>query len=457
MSRNDDLARREFIKGTGLVTMGLFAGSSVLSRPLNAEAGSSRVPNIVFIVTDDLGWGDLGCYGSQSISTPVLDGLAKEGVRMTEFFSSGPICSPSRAGMLTGRYPLRAGVPEVFLPTWGKLSFVLPFRLIRGDNLGLPTEEIILPQLLKEKGYSTCCIGKWHLGDMKKYRPHHRGLDHYFGLLYSNDMTPLPLYRNDEIVEKSPVNQDYLTQKYTKETLGFIDEHKDGLFFLYMAHTFPHRPVHASPAFQGRSGGGLYGDCVEEIDWSTGQILDRLEKHGLRDNTLVIFTSDNGPWFQGNPGYHRGRKHETFDGGMCVPMIASWPGKLPAGYVTHEMSMNMDIFATILAAAGASLPTDRIIDGKNILPMLQGKEPTPHEALYFYRHDQLQAVRVGKWKYQRRHWVMLMHLYESKGPWLFNLEDDPNESYDVSLRYPEKVAELEAMCVEWEKNFRPGV
>lgn len=465
--------RRKFIgSAAGLAAALALAGNGCSPQEGNAKSGpaggtknnpgpvppvaTGERPNIIIIMADDLGFGDIGCYGSRAISTPNIDRLADEGVKLTSFFASGPVCSPSRAGLLTGRYPIRSGVNGVYFPAKNPLS--LAIHGIQGIGAGMPTDEITLAQAIKAAGYATCCIGKWHLGDLKKYRPHHRGFDHYFGVLFSNDMPHLNLFRNDEIVEKAPADQDHLTQKYTKEAVGWIEDNHDRPFFLYLPHTFPHRPIHASPEFSGKSKGGLYGDCVEEIDWSTGEIMKALDRLGIADNTFIFFTSDNGPWFQGSPGGYRGRKYETFDGGMRVPGIARWPGKIPAGTVNDELSMNIDLFTTALAMAGVQVPNDRPIDGKNIMPMLKGNEASPHQALFLYKDDMLQAVRTGKWKYHRRHksWTT-GHFYYPIGPFLFNLEDDPDESYDVSGRYPEKAAELENMMNEWEKNLVKGV
>jgi arylsulfatase A len=443
------MKRRDFIGTAALGAAGLAIKGGRL------KASSPRKPNIIIIMADDLGYGDLGCYGSEGISTPNLDRIASEGVRLTSFFSSGPVCSPSRAGLMTGRYPPRTGVTGVYFPSRNPITPIIHAPM--GLGPGMNTDEITLAQILKTSGYRTCCIGKWHLGDMKRYRPNHRGFDHYLGLHYSNDMIPLPLYRDDEIIEKSPVDQNYLTRKYTEEALRWIDENHDMPFLLYIPHTFPHRPLHASPEFRGISRAGLYGDCVEELDWSVGEVLKALDKYGIAENTFVFFTSDNGPWYQGSPGCFRGRKGETFDGGMRVPGIARWPGKIPAGIVSDEMSMNIDLFATSIAIAGAEVPRDRPIDSRNILPMLNGGE-TPHEAIFFYKGNKLQAVRAGRWKYRRRHMGYTTGSFIiKKGPMLFNLDTDPNESYNLIDLYPDKARELAQVMDDWEANFIKGV
>jgi uncharacterized sulfatase len=406
-------------------------------------------------MADDLGYGDLSCYGSEAIKTPNLDRMAGEGVRLTSFFSSAPVCSPSRAGLMTGRYPSRVGVTTVYFASRNPLGPV--YNTLAGIGEGMNPREITMAQALKTAGYATCCIGKWHLGDMKRYRPNHRGFEHYFGLLYSNDMTPLPLYRNDEIIEKSPVDQDLLTQKYTREALDWLGDNHDRPFLLYFPHTFPHQPLHASPEFRGRSDAGLYGDCVEEVDWSVGEVLKALDKHGVADNTFVFFTSDNGPWYQGSPGGQRGRKGETFDGGMNVPGIARFPGVIPAGTTSDEMSMNFDLFATALTLAGEPLPSDRPIDGKDIMPMLAGSA-SPHEALYFYKGRELQSMRMGKFKYRRRGMGYTTASFPLvQGPMLFNLEDDPDESYNVMDKFPDVAKKMDAMMRDWEAAMKKGV
>ncbi len=442
--------RREFLQASAC------AGSCMILSGGRAFASFGPRPNIVIIIADDLGYGDLGCYGSEAIATPAIDRLSEEGVRLTAFFSSGPVCSPSRAGLLTGRYPARSGVNFVFVPREAFPLAAVEYPYF-GMPWGLPVEEVTLAEALKGVGYSTCCIGKWHLGDLPRHLPHNRGFDHYFGVLHSNDSVPLRLYRNDDVVEPHPVDQDHLTRKYTEEALRWLRENRGGPFFLYLAHTFPHIPLHASPEFRGRSMGGLYGDTVEEIDWSTGEIIKALDEYGLADNTFIFFTSDNGPWFEGNTGIWRGRKGQTLDGGMRVPGIARWPGVIPAGTVSDEMSMNFDLFTTALAIAGAGIPDDRPLDGADILPLLKGGS-SPHEALFFYKGRRLQAVRTEKWKYHRVHkgWAHLPS-FLPKRPMLFNLESDPNESYNVIDLYPEVARDMERMMSGWESDFIKGV
>src|ERR1039457_2737660 len=275
-------------------------------------AAPARPPNIVMIYCDDLGYGDLGCYGSR-IHTPNLDRMAAEGMRFTQFYSANPVCSPSRAALLTGRYPTRTGVPNVLMPA---------------DKTGLAETETTLAALLKPQGYKTICIGKWHLGHQPQYLPTKRGFDEYFGIPYSNDMTPRPLMHNTETIEE-PAVLETLTPRYTRQALEFIERSKNSPFFLYMPHTFPHIPLAASPRFRGHSPLGLYGDVVEELDWSVGEVLAKLKREGLDNRTLVMFSSDNGPWYQGSPGQLRGRKGSTYEGGVREPFLARFPGRIP--------------------------------------------------------------------------------------------------------------------------------
>src|SRR5215471_17515780 len=312
------------------------------------RAAPQRRPNIVIIYADDMGYGDLSCYGS-SISTPNIDQLANDGMRFTHFYSAAPICSPSRAALMTGRYPARVGVPAGLQPE---------------DTYGLPTTEMTMGELLKRHGYRTACIGKWHLGDVPQLLPSNRGFDEYYGIPYSNDQVPSILLQNAQVVEQ-PVELETLTQRYTERAIEFMRRSGNAPFFLYLAHTFPHIPLAASPQFLGKSGLGLYGDVVQEIDWSTGELLRFLRDHDLDERTLLLFSSDNGPWFQGSSGRLRGRKGETWDGGMRMPLLARFSGKIPAGRVTRAMATTMDLLPTIAAVTGSPLP-GRPLDGVNI-------------------------------------------------------------------------------------------
>ena len=302
--------RRTFLSSALTSTAAAALGSA------SSFAAPSQPPNIVFIFCDDLGFGDLGCYGSQ-IKTPNIDRLASEGMRFTNLDSADPVCSPSRSALLTGRYPTRVGVPRVLFPQ---------------DKEGLDLSETTLANVLKARGYRTTCIGKWHLGRPEQYLPMNRGFDHYFGIPYSNDMTPRVLLEDSKVVEE-PARLETLTQRYTQRATNFIRESGRSPFFLYMPHTFPHIPLAASDRFRGKSPEGLYGDVVEELDWSVGEVLAELRRNGLEQNTLVMLSSDNGPWYQGSPGKLRGRKATTYEGGVREPFLAKWPGKIPAATV----------------------------------------------------------------------------------------------------------------------------
>ncbi len=390
----------------------------------------------MIILVDDLGYQDVGCFGSPSISTPRLDAMAREGIKFTSFYAQ-PVCTPSRAALLTGCYPMRVGLPNV---------------LNAEAKTGINSSEITIAKLLKSRGYATACIGKWHLGHHPKFLPARHGFDYYYGLPYSNDMgrkKPVPLIRGEKIIEQ-PANQDTLTQRYTQEALKFIEANKDRPFFLYLPHTMVHVPLAASDAFRGKSKRGLYGDAAEEIDWSTGQILDTLKRLGLDENTLVMFTSDNGPWLIKNQDGGcalplRDGKGTTYEGGIRVPCIMRWPGKILAGSTCDEMASEMDILPTIARLAGTTEPKDRIIDGKDIWPLMSGVKGavSPHQALFFYRSNKLQAMRCGKWK--------LILPQNGKPAALYDLHADISESNDLSAQYPKLVkrfSELAHKCRE---------
>jgi arylsulfatase A-like enzyme len=397
---------------------------------------------VILIFADDLGYGDLGCYGNPTIRTPQLDRMAEEGVRLTSFYVPAPVCSPSRAALLTGRYSVRCGMPGNTGP---------------GSDKHLPTSEITVAQVLKDQGYRTMAVGKWHLGHQSpEVLPTGRGFDHWFGLPYSNDMrrpfvesdVPLRLYRDTEQVG-DPGDQEHLTELYTEEAVKFIREEDDRPFFLYLPHSMPHLPVRTSDRFKGQSDGGHYGDVIETLDWSTGEIRKALKETGKESNTLVIFTSDNGPWLDlpermlaegnerwhaGSPGPLRGWKGTTYEGGCRVPMIACWPGTLPADQRNNEFASTMDLFTTIIHLAGGEVPQDRTIDGKDIFKMLKGESGTPHERFYYFRGPELQAVREGDWK--------LRKASDEDEVQLFHLGRDPGERFNLADREPKKVEEL---------------
>lgn len=458
--------RRDFIKAVGFGAAALTFGEYRSCFAAAPKRGDSEPPNFIIIFTDDQGYQDLGCYGSPLIKTPNIDKMATEGMKFTDFYVAAPVCTPSRAALLTGCYPLRVGLPSVLFPK---------------DNIGLNSDETTIAEILKKVGYATCCIGKWHLGHHPKFLPTRHGFDYYFGLPYSNDMSagqeskwaieqgfkypPLPLIENETAVEINP-DQGLLTKRYTKKAVEFIKKNKDKPFFLYLPHTFPHVPLFASDEFRGKSRRGLYGDTIEEIDAGTGEILDTLKKLGIDEKTFVFFTSDNGPslrtWENGGCAYPlREGKFTTYEGGMRVPAIARWPGKIPAGDVCTEFWTAMDLLPTIAGLAGAKVPTDRLIDGKDVWGLISGQKgaKSPHQAFYYYRSDKLEAVRREKWK---------LHLpkkdridyrdgtkeYVDQPIQLFDLEFDVAERHNLAAKYPDVVEKLKVMMEKFDTELR---
>jgi arylsulfatase A-like enzyme len=411
-----------------------FLRTAALSALSVRSYGQSRPPNVVLIYADDLGYGDIGSYGSR-IDTPNLDQMAAEGVRLTDFYSASPVCSPSRASLLTGRYPLRVGVPRVLNPD---------------DTGGLPASETTIAGMLKAAGYRTSCIGKWHLGCRRGYLPKDRGFDEYFGIPYSNDMWPRVLLSNEDVVEET-ARLDNLTQRYTDRAVSFINRSKDGPFFLYFPHTFPHIPLAASQRFLGKSFQGAYGDAVMELDWSVGQVLQALKDAGVDHNTLVIFSSDNGPWFQGNAGRMRGRKGQTWEGGMRVPFLARFPGRIPTGLVSNGLATTMDVLPTIAGLTGAPLPANPL-DGTDIWPLLTGQQASLERDVFLYFNDyDLQCARLGDWKlHLARFNVPLYTPTPGRGRTnlplprseLYDMVHDPEESYDRADRNQAVVADI---------------
>ena len=433
---------------TLILAAALLAASPALSfAQAPAAATSVRPPNIVVIFADDLGYGDLGVYGHPLIRTPRLDKLASEGLKLTSFYASAPVCSASRYSLLTGRYAIRAGINGALMPE---------------SKGGLGAHETTIADVLKSAGYRTGMAGKWHLGNKPGFFPTEHGFDSYFGLLYSNDMirpwvqtdAPLRLYRGTEELP-GEVDIATLTERYTGEAVAFIREHKGRPFFFYLAHSMPHVPLGVSPRFAGRSANGRYGDVIEMIDWSTGQVLDALRDAGVERDTLVIFTSDNGPWMDmpprmlvdprvvrtdaGTAGPLRGSKGTSWEGGTRVPFLARWPGRIPAGAVSTDLARTLDILPTVAGIAGVQLPAGRAIDGQDIRAFLEGKGPSPAEWFFYYNSGgRLEGVRDRRWK---------LHLdFPAKGEpltELFDLLADPSERWNVAAGHPDMVARLQ--------------
>jgi arylsulfatase A len=413
--------------------------------------GGTR-PNIVFILFDDLGYGDLGAgaAGSTMLDTPNIDKLAADGIVLTDFYSPSPVCTPSRTGYLTGRLGPRAGLPNLVFPT-GSVRDDIYHALFNADgHVRLPAEEITLADLLKAAGYATGMVGKWHLGDRSPSLPNDMGFDSYFGAHYSNDMQPFALYANRDIAVAAPADQRYLTERYTQAATGFIEQHAQTPFFLYFAHNFPHDPLFVRKERSGTSQAGLYGDVVEELDDSVGAIVSTLQRTGNLENTLIIISSDNGPWFLGDAGNQRGRKGNTFEGGMRVPFIAHWPAAIAAGRTEHAMAMGIDLLPTVLDLLQLPPPPDRVLDGRSILPVLTRGAPSPHDYLYYYDGEMLFAVRDQHFKYRGPAGVLYgtdqlpVGVTMPMKEWLFDLAADPREAYDTSDRNPADLARLRA-------------
>jgi arylsulfatase A-like enzyme len=416
------------------------AGGALAARSAAADAP----PNIVMIYADDLGYGDLGCYGS-AIRTPHLDSLARDGARFTHFLSANPVCSPSRAALLTGRYPTRVHVPSVLFPY---------------DKKGLPDGESTIAQALKAKNYKTMCVGKWHLGHQPEFLPVRRGFDEYFGIPYSNDMNPRWLMHNTEVIEEQ-ATLETLTPRYTGHAVRFIENAKGSPFFLYMPHTYPHIPLAASPKFRGKSPQGIYGDVLEELDWSVGEVLAALRRTGAENNTLVMFSSDNGPWYQGSAGKLRGRKGMTWEGGVREPFLARLPGRIPPGRVCGGLASTMDILPTVARLCEVPLPP-KPLDGIDIWPLLSGqKDEIEREALLYFDGWNVQCARRGPWKL---HIARYNHVAYSPAPAaghvnlpirpeLYHVVRDPDESYDVAAGHPEIVRDLQGRIDRLMKDF----
>lgn len=437
------------------------------------------LPNIVIIFTDDQGYADVGVFGAKGFDTPHLDEMAAAGMQFTDFYVAASICSPSRAALMTGCYPQRVGIPLVLFPErenteWDPTD--------RSTKTGLHKDEVTMAEMLKEKGYATAAFGKWHLGHHKQFLPLQQGFDEYFGLPYSNDMRPgknpgktpyppLPLMKDNGVYRHLEDDQSMLTTEYTENAVDFIKRQKDAPFFVYLAHTMPHIPLYVSEKFEGKSEKGIYGDIIEEIDWSVGQINKTLKELELEENTLVIFTTDNGPWLifgdhGGSADPLREGKFTTFEGGQRVPCLMKWPKIIPAGSQCHEIASTLDLLPTLAEISGSSLPPNKI-DGHSIFALMSGQEnaKSPTEAFYYYRGWELEAVRMGQWKLHLPHdYHQVVESEEGNSHGrkglnshielsLFNLSTDIEEQFNVADENPEIVKSLSAKAEEMIKEL----
>ncbi len=451
-----------------IITVILFLSCSSFGQ---SQENLGKTPNFIIIFADDLGYGDLGTYGHPTIKTPHLDRMASEGQKWTNFYVGASVCTPSRAALLTGRLPVRSGmasdVKRVLFPN---------------SKYGLPNSEITLAEQLKKVGYSTACIGKWHLGHKEEYLPTNNGFDYYFGIPYSNDMDfvgnreeyreakgnlptknfNVPLMRNTEIIER-PADQNTITKRYTEETISYIKKNKDHPFLIYLAHNLPHIPLFASKDFLGKSKRGIYGDVVAEIDHGIGQIIAALKEDGLDKNTIVVFTSDNGPWLSygingGSAGLLKAGKGMTWEGGMREPCIFWSPSSI-APAVVSELGTTMDLFTTFSALAGVPMPKDRVMDGYDLSGTLFKNAPSPRKGVFYYRGTQLYAARLGDYK---AHYIT-QGSYGQFGdkvvhdtPLLYNLNEDPSENFDIGAKHPEILADIDRMVKEHQSNLVKG-
>ena len=448
LRRSFNIPRREF-----LTTSACAAGAAVAAQsvPASAQAAGEK-PNFIIIFTDDQGYNDLSCFGAPEIKTPHIDRMAGEGMKFTDFYVAAPVCTPSRGALMTGCYPPRNSLGRVPRGEDRMGGVFFP-----DSRAGIHPNELTLAELLKEQGYATGCVGKWHLGHLPEFLPTRNGFDYYYGIPYSNDMKPCPVLRMEEEIEE-PAVQETLTERYTEESVKFIREHQDEQFFLYLAHSMPHIPIAASEKFEGTSAGGLYGDVIETIDWGVGQILDTLDELDLADNTVILFTSDNGPWLTygdlaGSATPLRAGKGTTYEGGMRVPCVMRWPARMPAGRVCSEVASTIDVLPTFIQLAGGEVPTDRIIDGKDILPLMTG-EPgaeSPHEAFFYYFQNELHAVRSGPWKLRLESTYLHEDIYRNRHKdvrdvpireALYNLDTDIGEQKDVKQHQKDVVERL---------------
>ena len=459
-------SRRSFLKTAGLGAAALASPGCLNALQRFAGGIPAEKPNFVIIFADDQGYQDMGCFNAPLIETPNLDRMAAEGMKFTDFYSAAPVCTPSRAALMTGCYAQRVSLPNVIGPS---------------AKIGINSDEVTLAEILKAQGYATACYGKWHLGHHPEFLPPRHGFDDYFGLPYSNDMWPnhptnksfpdLPLIEGEQVIELNP-DQTQLTRWYTERAVKFIEENKGQPFFVYVPHSMPHVPLFVSDRFKGKSKQGLYGDVIMELDWSVGQILSTLKRLGLDEKTLVVYSSDNGPWL--SYGDHAGSakplregKATTFDGGQREPTVMRWPGRIPAGTVCSEVGAMFDLLPTFAGLAGGRVPTDRVIDGKDIWPLISGQPgaKSPHEAFFFYRSRRLEAVRSGKWKLHLPHEYRSIEEYGTGGEpgryiqrkigqALFDLEQDIGEQRDVSANHPDIVKSLADMARRFDRELK---
>lgn len=458
--------------------LNLYVGITLLSVSLAVEAADAQDrPNFVIVFCDDMGWGDLSCYGHPTISTPYLNQMANEGTRLTQFYVSSSVCTPSRAGLLTGRYPVRSGM-------CGKRRVLFP------DSVGgLPDSELTIAEALHAAGYETAMVGKWHLGHLPEYLPTQHGFDSYFGIPYSNDMdrvTPRGMTYRESFVQPNwrhfnvplmngtaggavdvierPTDQRTITRRYTEQAVSFLRRHaSDQPFFLYLAHSLPHVPLFRSEDFVDKSRAGLYGDVIEEIDWSVGQILGTLRDLELANNTMVVFTSDNGPWLTfgdqgGSAGPLRNGKGTTFEGGMRVPGLFWMPETIPEGVVSAELASTLDLLPTMASMAHVELPQDLVLDGHDLSEMLVNQSSSPRESMFYYRDFRLMAIRHGRYKAH----YMTQDSYvpgsnvstEHDPPLLYDLEIDLGERRDISTSNQSVLEEIQAIKVAHDADMK---
>jgi len=449
---------------TGLLSVGIASQQSVIAM---GKAKTSN-PNIIVFFCDDMGYGDIGPFGHPTIRTPNLDRMAEEGQRWTSFYAAAPVCTPSRAGLITGRLPLRSGMCSE------KKRVLFP-----NSKGGLIPYEITIASMLKTAGYSTACIGKWHLGDQPQFLPNAHGFDYYFGIPYSNDMDRVdgpdarealmnpkidyfnvPLMRNSQVIER-PADQNTITKRYTEEAIKFISQKRDNPFFLYLAHSMAHVPLFRSKDFANKSLRGIYGDVVEELDWSMGEILDKLKETGLDKNTLVIFTSDNGPWTifnenGGSAGLLKGGKGSTYEGGMREPTIFWWPGKLKHT-VIMDCASTLDLFPTFCSLADLKVSSDRIYDGYDLSPLMFGTGKSKRDVIFYYRDTEVFAVRKGDYKvhFKTQDGYGQQKPMIENPPLLYNINVDPSEKYNIAKEHPEVIAEIKKILEKHQSGVVP--